>query len=113
MSFGLVSLSCPSFSTFATLCGNSNYFFGYISLTLYTFSYQRTYIPKPYHIIQEIQKYNIPDYRPRQEWFRKAVHKVRAIQRVKQTRGFAFSQSETGQAALIRSYDTSIRKPKG
>lgn len=30
-------------------------------------SYQRTYWPQPYHIAQEIQKYNIPDYRPRQE----------------------------------------------
>jgi phospholipid-transporting ATPase len=76
-------------------------------------SYKRTCMPQPYHIVQEIQKFNIPDYRPRQEWFRKAVHKVRAIQRIKQTRGFAFSQNESGQAGLIRSYDTTLRKPKG
>ena len=30
-------------------------------------SYKRTYMPSSYHIAQEIQKYNIPDYRPRQE----------------------------------------------
>ena len=29
-------------------------------------SYRRTYRPESYHIAQEIQKYNIPDYRPRQ-----------------------------------------------
>ncbi|TFY79586.1 hypothetical protein EWM64_g4423 [Hericium alpestre] len=29
--------------------------------------YKRTYMPASYHIAQEIQKYNIPDYRPRQE----------------------------------------------
>ena len=68
-----------------------------------------------YHIAQEIQKYNIPDYRPRQEWFKKAVTKVRAIQRLKKSRGFAFSQNETqgGQSNLIRIYDTTRRKPKG
>jgi phospholipid-transporting ATPase len=70
-------------------------------------------MPQPYHIVQEIQKYNIPDYRPRQQWFKRAVHKVRQIQRMKQTRGFAFSQNESGQAGLIRSYDTTQRKPKG
>lgn len=30
-------------------------------------SYRRTYMPSSYHIVQELQKYNIPDYRPRQE----------------------------------------------
>jgi phospholipid-transporting ATPase len=75
-------------------------------------SYKRTYDSKAYHIIQEIQKYNIPDYQPRMEWFRKAVHKVRQIQRMKRNRGFAFSQNETGQANLIRVYDTTRGKPK-
>jgi phospholipid-transporting ATPase len=70
-------------------------------------------MPQSYHIIQEIQKYNIPDYRPRQAWFRKAVHKVRAIQRIKQSRGFAFSQSEGGQADLIQRYNTTVSKPRG
>ena len=31
-----------------------------------SYSYRRTYMPASYHIAQEIQKYNIPDYRPRQ-----------------------------------------------
>jgi len=30
-------------------------------------SYKRTYLPAPYHIVQEIQKFNLSDYRPRQE----------------------------------------------
>ncbi|OAX41767.1 phospholipid-translocating P-type ATPase [Rhizopogon vinicolor AM-OR11-026] len=72
--------------------------------------YRRTYIPLPYHIAQELQKYNIPDYRPRQEQFQKAIKKVRAVQRMRRNRGFAFSQTENGrqdQAKLIRAYDTS------
>ena len=32
-------------------------------------SYRRTYKPASYHIAQELQKYNIPDYRPRQEQY--------------------------------------------
>ncbi len=63
--------------------------------------------------MQEIQKYNIPDHRPRTEWFRKAVHRVRQLQRIKRNRGFAFSQTETGQMDIIRKYDTTIAKPKG
>ncbi|KAF8512600.1 Ca-transporting ATPase [Hysterangium stoloniferum] len=73
--------------------------------------YRRTYNPTSYHIAQELQKYNIPDYRPRQEQFQKAIKKVRAVQRLRRTRGFAFSQTETAgrqdQARLIRAYDTS------
>ncbi|KAF8514608.1 aminophospholipid-transporting P-type ATPase [Gautieria morchelliformis] len=73
--------------------------------------YRRTYLPASYHIAQELQKYNIPDYRPRQEQFQKAIKKVRAVQRLRRTRGFAFSQTETAgqqdQARLIRAYDTS------
>ncbi|KAI8058138.1 hypothetical protein BDF22DRAFT_724944 [Syncephalis plumigaleata] len=74
---------------------------------------KRMYYPRTYHYIQEIQKFNIPDYRPRMERFRKAVHKVRLIQRLKRNRGFAFSQSESGQAHLIRAYDTTMEKPRG
>jgi phospholipid-transporting ATPase len=93
-------------------------------------SYARTYQPESYHIAQELQKYNIPDYRPRQEQyvtllanplgrsltthasrFQKAIRKVRAVQRMRRNRGFAFSQTETAggqdQARLIRAYDTS------
>lgn len=73
--------------------------------------YRRTYSPASYHIAQELQKYNIPDYRPRQEQFQKAIKKVRAVQRMRRNRGFAFSQTEDGgkqdQARLIRAYDTS------
>lgn len=101
-------------------------------------SYRRTYMPASYHIAQELQKYNIPDYRPRQEQcvyrktnadfvcsydppcrFQKAIKKVRAVQRMRRNRGFAFSQTENGtkqdQARLIRAYDTSksAAKPSG
>jgi phospholipid-transporting ATPase len=76
-------------------------------------SYKRNYNAQPYHIAQEIQKFNIPDYRPGMEMFRKAVRKVRQIQRIKRNRGFAYSQSEGGQADLIRQYYTTKRKPKG
>ncbi|KAJ3355905.1 hypothetical protein GGF32_001766 [Allomyces javanicus] len=75
--------------------------------------FKRMYGTRPYHVVQEIQKLNIPDYRPRMERFRQAVHKVRMIQRLKRNRGFAFSQNESGQADLIRVYDTTRRKPKG
>ncbi|KAJ3178984.1 hypothetical protein HDU87_003253 [Geranomyces variabilis] len=80
----------------------------------FTWKYaKRTYRPESYHIIQEVQKYNIPDYRPRMEWFRKAVSKMRVSQRFKRNRGFAFSQTDSGQAGLIRLYDTAQRKPRG
>jgi phospholipid-transporting ATPase len=80
----------------------------------YTWKYiKRNYYPKSYHIAQEIQKFNIPDYRPRQEWFRKAVTKVRMIQRLKRTRGYAFSQNESRQSEIIRVYDTTRSKPLG
>lgn len=88
--------------------------------------YRRTYDPRSYHIAQELQKYNIPDYRPRQEQFQKAIKKVRAVQRMRRNRGFAFSQTEGGenggsggvgrldQTRVIRAYDTSEGvKPSG
>ncbi|CAG8742916.1 15273_t:CDS:2, partial [Racocetra persica] len=75
---------------------------------------KRMYRSRTYHTIQEIQKFNIPDYRPRAEQFQKAIRKVRAVQRLRKSRGFAFSQNESGQEArLIRVYDTTISKPKG
>ncbi|KAF8927612.1 hypothetical protein BGZ58_010284 [Dissophora ornata] len=80
----------------------------------FTFKYmKRTFFPRTYHYVQEIQKLNIPDYRPRMERFRKAVHKVRNIQRLRRNRGFAFSQNESGTARLIRAYDTTAQKPMG
>ncbi|KAL1916326.1 uncharacterized protein VTP21DRAFT_5943 [Calcarisporiella thermophila] len=74
---------------------------------------KRMYRPLSYHCVQEIQKYNIPDYRPRADRFRQAVSKVRRIQRLKRNRGFAFAQSETDQTKIIRAYDTTIAKPLG
>ncbi|RKP14890.1 hypothetical protein BJ684DRAFT_7889 [Piptocephalis cylindrospora] len=74
---------------------------------------KRMYLPRAYHYIQEIQKYNIPDYRPRMERFRNAVHKVRMIQRMKRNRGYAFSQNDEGEEKLIRAYDTTLEKPRG
>ncbi|KAL2918308.1 aminophospholipid translocase [Polyrhizophydium stewartii] len=79
----------------------------------YIFNAKRIMFPRSYHIVQEINRFNIPDHRPRMEWFRKAVAKVRVVQRQKRSRGFAFSQGETGQAQLIRIYDTTRRKPRG
>ncbi|KAJ2782664.1 aminophospholipid translocase [Coemansia javaensis] len=74
---------------------------------------KRMYFTKPYHIVQEIQKLNIPDYRPRMERFKKAVHKARVLQRIRRTRGYAFSQTEGGQEKIIRAYDTTMQKPSG
>ncbi|KAJ2611333.1 aminophospholipid translocase [Coemansia sp. RSA 1365] len=74
---------------------------------------KRMYFTKAYHIVQEIQKFNIPDYRPRMERFKKAVHKARLLQRLRRTRGYAFSQNEGGQEKVIRAYDTTIQKPSG
>ncbi|KAJ1816443.1 aminophospholipid translocase, partial [Coemansia sp. RSA 2598] len=73
----------------------------------YAYKYlKRMYFAKAYHIVQEIQKFNIPDYRPRMERFKKAVHKARLLQRLRRTRGYAFSQNEGGQEKIIRAYDT-------
>ncbi|BEI85482.1 hypothetical protein CcaverHIS002_0508830 [Cutaneotrichosporon cavernicola] len=78
--------------------------------------YRRTYHPQDYNIVQEIQKFNLSDYRPRQEQFQKAIKKVRATQRMRRQRGFAFSQTENtsqDQTRLIRAYDTSVARPTG
>ncbi|KAF9898782.1 hypothetical protein BX616_003618 [Lobosporangium transversale] len=86
----------------------------FCNLRDYTFKYmKRTFFPRTYHYVQEIQKLNIPDYRPRMERFRKAVHKVRNIQRLRRNRGFAFSQNESGTGRLVRAYDTTAQKPRG
>ncbi|CAG8525690.1 5339_t:CDS:10 [Paraglomus brasilianum] len=75
---------------------------------------KRMYSTRSYHTVQEIQKYNIPDYRPRMEQFQKAIRKVRAVQRLRRNRGFAFSQNESGQETrIIRAYDTTLKKPTG
>lgn len=69
---------------------------------------KRMYYPQPYHHIQEIQKYNVQDYRPRMEQFQKAVRKVRQVQRMRKQRGYAFSAGdEMGQQTrLLQAYDT-------
>jgi hypothetical protein len=123
-------------------------------------SYQRTYDPKSYHIVQEIVRPDsvsssanrradqndplcskntvcrttargrnsqflrpapssaeaashsttLPDCR-----FQKAIKKVRATQRLRRSRGFAFSQTESAkdggrdQERLIRAYDTTLQ----
>ncbi|KAI7904565.1 uncharacterized protein BX663DRAFT_502824 [Cokeromyces recurvatus] len=74
---------------------------------------KRMYRPLPYHFVQEIQKYNLPDYRPRMDRFRQAVNKVRRIQRLKRNRGYAFSQNDSDQTKIIRIYDTTQQKPLG
>lgn len=64
------------------------------------------YYPQSYHHVQEIQKYNIQDYRPRMEQFQKAIRKVRQVQRMRKQRGYAFSQTDESQARVLNAYDT-------
>ena len=67
---------------------------------------KRMYKPQAYHHVQEIQKYNIQDYRPRMEQFQKAIRKVRQVQRMRKQRGYAFSQSDESQTRVLQAYDT-------
>lgn len=67
---------------------------------------KRMYAPVSYHHVQEIQKYNVQDYRPRMEQFQKAVRKVRQVQRMRKQRGYAFSQTDESQARVLQAYDT-------
>jgi phospholipid-transporting ATPase len=98
-------------------------------------SAKRMYYPQSYHHIQEIQKYNIQDYRPRfvlpiiihysntlrtlfpnrsrltriphrMEQFQKAIRKVRQVQRMRKQRGYAFSQADESQTRVLQAYDT-------
>ena len=73
--------------------------------------YRRMYAPESYHVVQEMQKYNINDYRPHLQHFQDAIRKVRQVQRMKKQRGFAFSQDEEGgQEKIIRMYDTTQKR---
>ena len=69
------STSCSFWYRFSVSCaisfGNSEllYFIHFVKQILNVHSYRRTYMPSSYHIAQELQKYNIPDYRPRQEQY--------------------------------------------
>lgn len=69
---------------------------------------KRMYYPQAYHHVQEIQKYNVQDYRPRMEQFQKAIRKVRQVQRMRKQRGYAFSQADEGgdQMRVVNAYDT-------
>lgn len=73
--------------------------------------FKRSYSPESYHYVQEIQKYNIQDYRPRMEQFEKAIRKVRQVQRIKKQRGFAFSQQDNQNLErVVRLYDTTKKR---
>lgn len=73
--------------------------------------FKRSYSPESYHYVQEIQKYNIQDYRPRMEQFEKAIRKVRQVQRIKKQRGFAFSQVDNQDLEkIVRLYDTTKKR---
>ncbi|ELU39138.1 phospholipid-transporting ATPase, putative [Rhizoctonia solani AG-1 IA] len=110
-SFIFTMIFLPLYALAAPAIGFSTEYAGIVPRLWENGVYRRTYSPASYHIAQELQKYNIPDYRPRQEQFQKAIKKVRAVQRMRRNRGFAFSQTEDGgkqdQARLIRAYDTS------
>ncbi|ETN39572.1 uncharacterized protein HMPREF1541_05798 [Cyphellophora europaea CBS 101466] len=68
---------------------------------------KRMYRAQDYHVVQEINKYNVADYRPRMEQFQKAVRKVRMVQRQRKQRGYAFSANDDGgQMRLLNAYDT-------
>ncbi|ORX65446.1 aminophospholipid translocase [Anaeromyces robustus] len=73
----------------------------------------REYFTTDKHVIQEMQKYIIDDYSADQSWYQKAVGKVKLINHMRKSRGFAFSQLESGPADIIRIYDTTKRKPSG
>jgi phospholipid-transporting ATPase len=104
----------------APLYGNAAFWFTIIVVPVVCLSrdviwkyFKRQNLARDYHIIQEIQKFNVPDYRPNADRFDKAVRKVRNIQNLRKNRGYAFSQNEGGQAKLIRQYDTTVEKPSG
>lgn len=71
---------------------------------------KRRVSPELYHYVQEIQKYNIQDHRPRMEQFQKAIRKVRQVQRIKKQRGFAFSQVDQDMEKVVRLYDTTKKR---
>ncbi|KAI9780453.1 MAG: hypothetical protein M1839_006727 [Geoglossum umbratile] len=84
----------------------------YSSPVFWLMAAKRMYFPQTYHHIQEIQKYNIQDYRPRMEQFQKAIRKVRQVQRMRKQRGYAFSQADESQTRLLQAYDTTKERGK-
>lgn len=67
--------------------------------------WRRMYVPEYYHYVQEVQKYNIPDRRPRDSQFQKAIRKVRQVSRMRKQRGFAYSAADEGAERVVRAYD--------
>lgn len=105
---GVLAASYPALTFWATVLGISTL------CLLRDFAwkfYKRRTNPEMYHHVQEMQKYNIQDYRPRMEQFQKAIRKVRQVQRIKKQRGFAFSQvDDQNQEKIIRLYDTTKKR---
>lgn len=78
--------------------------------------WSRTYRPTSQDIVHEVQVLGLQDHRPRMSQFQRAIKKVRAVQRIRRQRGYAFSQTEGAdqeQARLIRMYDTTQVRPSG
>lgn len=83
--------------------------------------YKRLFMPEPYHIVQEIQKYNLPDYRPRMEQFQKVrVADSRHLALLadtclpafdRQSRRFGLS-SACGETAALPSHSESTFAPE-
>lgn len=67
--------------------------------------WRRMYVPEYYHYVQEVQKYNIPDRRPRDSQFQKAIRKVRQVSRMRKQRGFAYSAADEGAERVVRAYN--------
>lgn len=105
---GVLAHTYPSLSFWAMVFGVS------VLCLLRDFAwkfFKRRYSPESYHYVQEIQKYNIQDHRPRMELFQRAIRKVRQVQRIKKQRGFAFSQVENhNQGDIVRLYDTTKKR---
>ncbi|KAI9824504.1 MAG: hypothetical protein M1819_000859 [Sarea resinae] len=106
--FWLMALVLPMLIAFAFLPVSPLFMWFRIfqSLTGYFRSAKRMYLPQSYHHVQEIQKYNVQDYRPRMEQFQKAIRKVRQVQRMRKQRGYAFSQADESQTRVLQAYDT-------
>lgn len=106
--FGVLDVTYPSLTFWAMVFGVST--LALLRDIAWKF-FKRSTNPELYHMVQEIQKYNIQDYRPRMEQFQKAIRKVRQVQRIKKQRGFAFSQVENqDQEKIVRLYDTTKKR---
>ncbi|KAJ3309397.1 hypothetical protein HDV04_006184 [Boothiomyces sp. JEL0838] len=76
--------------------------------------YKRFFAPQSYHIIQEIQKHNIPDYSVQAQWFHTTVSKIQKMKEMNLGYGYAFSQNDQQlENKVVALYDTTKRKPHG